>query len=299
MGVLGEWYAALEEATRGRLVSTIALVTALLLLRWLALLIVARRLEDPLERFRWRKGTLYITVALGVLLVGPIWITGIRQLAAYFGIASAGIAIALKDPLTNLAGWAFILWRQPFRLGDRVQVGGHRGDVVDVRLFQFTLLEIGAWVDADQHTGRVVHIPNHLVFTEPQINYGGGSHAMWNELPVLVTFESDWERAKAILEGAVSHHTVDPAVAGHLLHHSNRYPSTRVTARPGVVTRVADSGVLLTMRYICTINDRRGSEERIWEEVLRAFAGEPTIDFAYPTVRYYDNPTEGKQAGGQ
>jgi small-conductance mechanosensitive channel len=297
VGTLGDWFRTLEEATRGRLLSTVALLTVLLLLRWLTLLIVARQLEDPLERFRWKKGTLYVTVAVGTLLVGPIWITGIQQLAAYFGIASAGIAIALKDPLANLAGWAFIIWRQPFRLGDRLQIGSHRGDVVDVRLFQFTLLEIGAWVDADQHTGRVVHVPNHLVFAEPQVNYGSGTHALWNEIPVMVTFESDWQKAKALLESLVGTHTVDPAGAGHLLHHSNRYASTRVVARPGVVTRVADSGVLLTMRYICTINDRRGSEERIWEDVLHAFGSQPGIDFAYPTVRYYNNPTEGKQAG--
>lgn len=298
MNRLTEWFTALEAATRGRLLSTVVMVAVLVMLRWLMLLVV-RRFEDPVDRFRWRKGTLYVTVALGAIFIGPIWITGISQLGAYFGIVSAGIAIALKDPLANLAGWVFILWRQPFGLGDRIEVGSHRGDVIDVRLFQFTLLEIGAWVDADQHTGRVVHVPNSRVFTEPQLVYGNGDHALWNELPVLVTFESDWRKAKAMLESVVASHTVDPAAAAHLLHDSRRYAATKVVHRPGVVTRVADSGVLLTMRYICTVGDRRGSEERIWEDVLHAFGSQPSVDFAYPTVRYYDNPTEGKAEAAQ
>ena len=64
------------------------------------------------------------------------------------------LAIALQDPLTNLAGWLFILIRRPFRVGDRIQVGANTGDVVDIRPFRFLMLEVGNWVHADQGTGR-------------------------------------------------------------------------------------------------------------------------------------------------
>jgi small-conductance mechanosensitive channel len=77
-------------------------------------------------------------------------------MSTFLGLVAAGIAVALKDPLTNLAGWLFILWRRPFTAGDRVQIGEHKGDVIDLRLFRFTLLEIGNWVHADQSTGRLL-----------------------------------------------------------------------------------------------------------------------------------------------
>ena len=83
----------------------------------------------------------------------------------------------------------------------RVQVGEHAGDVIDISLFKFTIMEIGNWVDADQTTGRIIHIPNGKVFTEALANYGKGFKYIWNEIPVLLTFASDWEKAKEILEG--------------------------------------------------------------------------------------------------
>ena len=84
----------------------------------------------------------------------------------------------------------------------------HAGDVIDIRLFQFSINEIGNWVDADQSTGRIIHIPNGIVFTEPQANYTAGFQYIWNEIPVLVTFESDWKKAKQILTDIVNHHGV-------------------------------------------------------------------------------------------
>lgn len=113
---------------------------------------------------------------------------------------SAGLAVALKDPIADIVGWAFILWRRPFEVGDRIQIGDQAGDVIDQRIFQFTLMEIGNWVDAEQSTGRILHLPNGLIFTDVLANYTKGSRFIWNEIPVLVTFESDWEKAKQLLK---------------------------------------------------------------------------------------------------
>jgi small-conductance mechanosensitive channel len=97
--------------------------------------------------------------------------------------------------LANLAGWVFIVWRHPFRVGDRVQIGEHAGDVVDLRIFQFSLMEIRNWVEADQSTGKIIHIPNGIIFTSPLANYTHGFNYLWNEIPITITFESDWEKA--------------------------------------------------------------------------------------------------------
>ena len=81
--------------------------------------------------------------------------------------------------------------RRPFEVGDRIQVGEHIGDVVDIGAFTFTLLEVGHWVQADQSSGRVIHVPNGVVFDSPVTSYTKGFRYLWDELPVLVTFESN------------------------------------------------------------------------------------------------------------
>ena len=143
---------------------------------------------------------LYLSVFLIIIIFTKCLVQFFGSVGTFLGLVSAGIAIALKDPLVNMVGWLFILIRQPFKVGDRIQIGSAAGDVIDIRLFQFSINEIGNWVDADQSTGRIIHIPNGIVFTEPQANYTAGFQYIWHEISVLITFESDWKKAKQILK---------------------------------------------------------------------------------------------------
>jgi len=286
----------LSPVAQERLFDSLALIALLWLVRRLTLRIVWRRVEDVRARYRWQKTTTYVAVSIGLLAIGWIWIEGLGSIATFLGLVSAGIAIALKDILVNFAGWGFILARRPFELGDRIQIGEHAGDVIDIRLFQFSLLEIGNWVDADQSTGRVIHVPNGRVLTEVTANFSKGFQHIWNELPVLVTFESDWEKAKQILLTIAEEHAahLTEAAQRSIREVSRRFLIFYQTLTPTVYTSVVDSGVLLTIRYLCAPRERRGTAEAIWEAILHEFAKHPDIDFAYPTQRFYDNRTEGK-----
>lgn len=286
----------LDPSIRDRLIETFVIIAALSALRWAVMRFLVPRIEQHDLRFRVRKIVTYTVVIAGLLLVGRTWSDGISQLGAFLGLVTAGLAIALNQPLTNLAGWLFILWRRPFRIGDRVQVGNHAGDVTDIRLFQFSMLEIGNWVDADQHTGRVIHMPNSVVFTTAQANYHTALRLIWNELAVMVTFESDWRAAKTLLAEIVKRHTRSVEGWDEIGHApgGGRHAVARLDGPSGVVTSVADSGVVLTLRYLCRPDERRGTAERIWEEILTGFGERENIDFAYPTRRYYDNIREGK-----
>ncbi len=280
-----------------KLLLSVLTILVLWLARRLVLRVANRRIDDPRARYQWSKSSGYIAFILGLLLLGQIWLEAIRNIGTFLGLLSAGLAIALRDLVANLAAWVFILLRQPFTVGDRIQVGEHQGDVVDIRLFQFTLLEIGGWVQADQSTGRVIHVPNSKVFSESLANYTAEFPFIWHEIPVLVTFESDWRRAKEILRAVVEEQAgsvVEQAKAA--VHQASRkflIFYRRLT--PTVYTGVEDSGVLLTVRFICPVRERRGFSERIWEAVLTAFAAEDGIDLAYPTQRLYTNLLEGKK----
>jgi small-conductance mechanosensitive channel len=282
----------LSPAIQQGLLSTAAVLAVLGAMRWGAMRMVRRHVDDPELRFRWRKGISYTAVILIVLLVGRIWSSGLQQLGTFLGLMTAALAIALNQPITNLAGWAFILWRRPFRIGDRIEVGQKAGDVVDLRLFSFSLLEIGNWVDADQPTGRIIHVPNGKVFVEAVANYTSGFPFIWNEIPVLLTFESDWEAAKTILSEVVE--SLTRPVRRERSGETARYAIRSLADEPRVITSVADSGVLLTIRYVCHPNERRQTAEEVWEKILRAFGSRDDIDFAYPTTRLFNNPHEGK-----
>lgn len=279
-----------------RILATLALLFVFGGLRFIALRMCYRRVQDTKALYQWRKTITYVTGILAFLAVGSMWFQGFSSVSTFLGLLSAGLAIALQDPIVNLAGWLFIIIRRPFEVGDRVQIGEHRGDVIDIRIFQFTLMEVGNWVDADQSTGRVIHIPNGKVFREAQANYSKGFQYIWNEIAVLVTFESDWKKAKLILVDIARRHAehLSRTAETKLKEAAKKFMILYTHLTPVVYTKVADCGVLLTIRYLCEPRKRRSTEQDIWEDILVEFAHHDDIDYAYSTYRYYDNVTEGK-----
>jgi small-conductance mechanosensitive channel len=286
----------LSPEVQMKILISVGILVILLLLRAVLLRVLWRGTDDVRRRYIWRKTLTYIVVAVSLLLVIRVWVRGFQSIATFLGLVSAGLAIALKDVVTNIAGWVFIIVRRPFTLGDRIQVGNHAGDVIDIRVFQFTLMEIGNWVDADQSTGRVIHIPNGKVFSETLANYSKGFQHIWNEVPVLITFESNWEKAKQILQDIGNRHAehLTESAARRIKQASRKFMIFYSHLAPTVYTSVKESGVLLTIRYLCEPRRRRGSEQSMWEDILREFAAHRDIDFAYPTQRFYDHAREAK-----
>lgn len=254
------------------------------------------RLETDEARFRLRKNSLYVGWSLLLVVLLAIWFTQLGNVGSFIGILSAGIAIALSDVLKNLAGWIYILFRRPFKPGDRVEIGEFAGDVIDIRVFRFSLLEIRNWVDADQSTGRIVHVPNGLLFTTPNANFTEGFPFIWHEIRVTVTFESDWQRAQEIVQAVIDEHAPDPKEAGavaDLERASMNYFIRYRHLTPTVYVRALDSGVELAGRLLVPARQRRGHDSAIWMGILQAFEAEPHIELAYPTIRTFRADQEG------
>jgi small-conductance mechanosensitive channel len=298
------WLADVLQRKPGMLTnmaSSAAVILGLLLLRLAAVGIANRIARDRTSRHSWRKAITYVVFALGIVTVGAIWFDVLGSAATALGLISAGLIVALQGPVTNLAGWVFLVARRPLTVGDRVQVGQHAGDVVDIRVFQFTILEIMNWVAADQSTGRLIHIPNAQVFTEPIVNYSKGIGYIWNEVPVRITFESDWRAAKALLLEIAGRHDaqLDSVERERLRQRPHRYPILYSVLTPTVYTRVEKDAVLLTIRYLCEPRKRKASEHAAWEDVLEAFARDARIEFAYPMTRFYQRFVEQGESGRQ
>jgi len=286
----------LSTAAQSRIAVSCVVILALLILRRVVLGIAWSRTHDPRSRYRWQKTTTYTVSFVGLVLFIRIWFGTITDVATFSGLFAAGVAIALRDIIVNIAGWIFMIWRRPFAVGDRIEIGQNAGDVIDVRLFHFTLNEIGNWVNADQSTGRVIHIPNGRVLSEVIANYTEGFEYIWNEIPVLVTMESDWERAKQLLLEIVQRDSAEIVKAAEesVRHSSKKFMIFYTNLTPTVYTRVGEDGVVLTLRYLCEPRKRRVTEQTIWEDILRSFANEPKIDLGYITRRGFNNTYEGK-----
>lgn len=284
----------LSSETQIKLFKTLLALLVVMGLRWVLARMVQRRIKDLTRRYLTLKSSSYAAGLLGLLLLARIWLGGQTGLAAYFGLLSAGLAIALQDPLTNLAGWLFITFRKPFAVGDRIQIGAHAGDVIDLRLFQFTILEIGNWVQADQSTGRIIHIPNGWAFKQPLANYTQGFNFIWHEIPVIITFESNWAEAKKrMLEIGQRHSVIQSEHAAKEVQKAARkFLIFFNDLTPIVWTSTVPHGIQLTLRYLCEPRRRRSTETAIWEDLLREFAARPDLDFAYPTTRFYQSPAE-------
>ena len=283
------------------LFATILVVLLLWLIRLTIIKIVNKRTEDVRTRYIWRKTTTYVVAVVGILIIGRIWFIGFQTLTTFIGIFSAGLAIALKDAISNFAGWIYISWRRPFIVGDRIQIGDFAGDVIDINMFDFTLLEIGNWVKADQSTGRMLHIPNGKVFVEPVANYSQGFPFIWNEIPVLLSYESNWRKAKEILYEIIEQHTMKLSQKAEqkIREASEKFLIYYKKLSPIIYTTTQASGILLTLRYLCPPRERRGSEDAIWREILSRFAEHDDIELAYPTTRIYSRLFEKQPAKQQ
>lgn len=280
-----------------KLIKTFVILLFLWGLRRIILKIIWHQTIDVKTRYLWRKTLTYINLILAFLLVGFVWINGLKYLSTYLGLLSAGIAIALKDPIVNIIGWFYLITQKSFVVGDRIQIGKIKGDVIDIRLSQFLLMEIGNWVDAEQSTGRIIYVPNNQVFQESLANYTTGFEYIWNEIPLTITFESNWQKARTILEEIINNESekITKTAIREVRKASKKFMIYYKHLTPIVYMKTNDFGVVFTMRYLTNPRHRRGGEEKIWYDILIEFAKHKDIDFAYPTQRFYNNVTEGKQ----
>ena len=279
----------IEPSTLNGILWTVLALIGVLVLRRVIRRIIRANVDDTDGAYRANKIVNYLATTIFLITLAFIWVEAFDNLPTYLGLVSAGIAIALADVLKNMVGWVYILSRRPLNVGDRIEVKGYKGDVVDVRLFRFSLMEIEGWVGAEQSTGRLVHVPNGVVFNNEVANYTEGFAYVWHEIPVLITFESDWKLAEQLMLEILEADAPDiHGAAGATIRATARRYSIRVgTLTPTVYLTVKDSGVQLTARFLVEVRTRRGREDRVWRSILEAFAEQPTIDLAYPTVRTY------------
>jgi small-conductance mechanosensitive channel len=284
MNVFGVRLIGVTAENGRKLVLTVAWVAIVFALRWAVLHLVRGMSGDrPNERlvFWTRQAVAVVTAFLVGIGCVSIWFDNPARLALPFGIVTAGIAFALQKVITAIAGYFVILRGKTFRVGDRIVMGGVRGDVIALGFVQTTILEMGLppnvakddptmWVQARQYTGRIVTVTNDKVFETAVYNYSRLFRFIWEEIRLPIRYEADRLRAEQILLECARRETMDV----HRLSQVDRERMQREffvdlnDCDPRVYFRITDNWLELTVRFVVEPRGVREVLDRMTRNIL-------------------------------
>lgn len=288
-----------------KLLFTLAFIAlAIALKRGLKALERAIHGDRPRDRSQfWTKQGIDLALSI-VLVVGlaSIWFDDPTRLTTALGLVTAGLAFALQKVVTSLAGYVVILRGQTFNVGDRITMGGVRGDVIALGFIQTTIMEMGQppavqsadpamWVRSRQYTGRIVTVSNDKIFDEPVYNYTRDFPYIWEEISIPIAFTADRDRAEQVLLDAAHHHSVDVAslCAESLRAMERRYFLKAADVGPRVYWRLTGNWLELSVRFIVSEHGIREVKDAISRDILKGL-DEAGIGMAYSTLEIVNLP---------
>ncbi|MGK2947359.1 MAG: mechanosensitive ion channel family protein [Acidimicrobiales bacterium] len=277
-----------NESVGGRLVTSAAVVLVAIGIAALLGRVLAGRAEDAYGRYYSRKVARYIVFVVLVVVLAVLWQAFAGRLGVVLGLATAGVAFAMQEVIGALAGWFNIVVGRIFRVGDRIQMGGVRGDVIDVTPLRTKVLEIGSpsdddsWVRGRQYTGRIVAISNKATFTEPVYNYTAVFDFIWEELTLPVAYSGAWNEAEVILDEEVRRVSASEGAKAAIEKMTRSYPVPRTEVEPRVFARATDDYMELAARFVVPVRTARSVKDELTRRVLERFA-EAGIEVASTT----------------
>lgn len=255
------------------LIVTLGIVLIIVLTR-----IVKKILSRRVKSDNWYKAKKAVNASgyvLAVILILIVYNDRLSGVTVALGVAGAGIAFALQEVITSIAGWVAITVGGFYKTGDRVQVGGIKGDVIDQGILRTTVMELGEWVDGDLYNGRIVRIANSFVFKEPVYNYSADFPFLWDEIKVPIKFGSDYKLARTIIKKAADSITGEYAGRSQARWDDmvRKYSIENATLETMVSMKITDNWVEYTLRYVVDYRKRRSTKNAIFNEILNEVMG--------------------------
>lgn len=241
---------------------------------WGVIKIISRSLFTKIKnnqaRYRTRKFISFIGYLLVVVLITTVYSEKLGGLTVALGVAGAGIAFALQEVITSVAGWMAIIFGNFYKTGDRVQLGGIKGDVIDIGVLRTTIMETGEWVNGDLYNGRIVLVANSFVFKEPVFNYSGDFSFLWDEIVIHVQYGSDINRVKEILLHAALEIVTEfkNDAQQEWSEMTRKYMIEKARTEPMVSMTADESGLHFTLRYTVDFKQRRGTKDKLFTKII-------------------------------
>ncbi len=241
---------------------------------WFAIRIINRNsskiVKKTISQYKARKVITFAGYFVSILAVMIVFNYKFSNVGVALGVAGAGIAFALQEVIVSIAGYIAIIFGNFFKVGDRIKLGGIKGDVVDVGVLRTTLMEIGDWVNGDLYNGKMVRVANSFIFKEPVYNYSGDFPFIWDEISVPIKFQSDlpWvsEELLKILNKHVSDFTLKSKSSWEKLN--DELFIENATIDPMVTVVFDENWVTHTLRYVVDFKSRRITKDKISKDIL-------------------------------
>ncbi|MBK5287295.1 MAG: mechanosensitive ion channel family protein [Acidimicrobiia bacterium] len=236
--------------------------------------VLAHRATDTTKKYYVRKVTHYVLAAICVVALALLWRPFAGQLGLVLGLMTAGLAFAMQEVIGAIAGWFNVTSGAIYRIGDRVQLGGIRGDVIDITPMRTKLMEIGSgtdqdtWVRGRQYTGRIVAVSNKATLTDPVFNYSGSFEFIWEELTVPIAYRDNWREAERILTDEAEKVSVATDAEAAISSMTRHYPIAKTDVEPRVYVRATDNYLELTARFVVPVRTAHTVKNQITQEVL-------------------------------
>ena len=287
LAVLRADFDALLRGYAQRVLFPLAVIVVLVVIQFVIGRSILPRLYHRDRLFVARRVGRYLTVMAVLLVLISFFFEDLRPFATALGIAGAALVIALQDLFSSFAGWFVIVLGGKLHVGDRIEVDGKRGDVLDIQLLRTTLLELGDWLEVDEPTGRVIVIPNSFVFKEKMMNFTHVHPYIWNKIDITVTYESPVQEAEALLRRILEEETREEFQAARegagLMEQVYGVPDT--VYEPKAFSVIADSGVLFHLLYVSHYRRVFSTRTRINARIIAEFEADKRMRLAYPTHR--------------
>jgi small-conductance mechanosensitive channel len=280
------WFFFPEPVTYRLFLSVLAITIVYTIFSLILDTVFRKKITDTKTKYTATKVISVIEIMLMAIIIARIWIQDFSTLVVFFGIIGAGLAIALQDVVKNFAGSISIILSGAYAVGDRIEIDGRYGDVMDIGIMNTTMMELRSWVDGDQATGRLTIVPNGKVITTPVNNYTKDHSFIWDEIQVPVTYRSDWRRAVEIISSIAQHETaeINRLAEKEIGEIGEKYYLPRRDIEPAVYIRITDNWIMLSVRYVTKARERRIMHARLSRLILEAIEKEKGIEVSSSTM---------------
>jgi small-conductance mechanosensitive channel len=282
----------LFDPTIGKIVSVIVIALIIISISKLIQRNISKVVKDNSSKYRVRKFINFFGFILIILAASIIYSDKLGGLTVAFGVAGAGIAFALQEIIVSIAGWIAITFGRYYKVGDRILLGGVKGDVIDISVMRTTLMECGEWINGDLYNGRVVRLSNSFLFKDPVYNYSGDFPFLWDEIVVPIKHGSDVNEVKAIFteiaDSIVGEYSKNANSAWIEL--VNKYMVENAQIKPLITLTFNENWINFTIRYVVDYKSRRGTKDQLFSKILEASKNTPDkIKIAYSTLEISQN----------
>ena len=232
--------------------------------------VLPKYIKETDQRYRTRKFINYVGYFLIVILILTIYSSRLSGLTVFLGVAGAGIAFALQELIASVAGFITINFSNFYSVGDRVMLGGIKGDVIDIGILRTSLMQVGDWVDGDLYNGKMVRIANSFIFKEPVFNYSGDFPFLWDEVKIPVKTESDFNYAREkfleILNDVQGEYARQ--AVGHWQKMTEKMMIEDAQVHPMIHMSFNENWITFTLRYVVDYKKRRSTNDQIFTKCL-------------------------------